>query len=314
MQATIHPMEPVGPYKYPFVQVFAQGWVDWLCEASGGRLEIELLGPDATFPGPEGLTAIGSRVVEACYSAPGWWIEQWPEWYVYGGLPGSWTTINQIFDGFFNYGLNEMLMQQAEERNLVAFPSLMTCHWNIQSSFPMPNPSSLEGKKIRAYGPWAAYAELFGAKPTTLAYGDLYMGMQLGTIDGLITSSQGLEAMKLKEVITDYVANVNAYNEVLLVNLDAFEALPEDLQGLILTESPYHLAVDGALYLQCEDYILARAVEEYGLTLWTWSDEDIAKITQDSVEKIWPELAQKSPGVAELIEIVKKQLKDHGRL
>ena len=45
-----------------------------------------------------------------------------------------------------------------------------------------------------------------------------------------------------------------------------------------------------------------------------WSDEDINWITGQCVEKIWPEFASKTPLCAELVEIMERQMKEHGRL
>lgn len=314
LQTSTNPLDPMGPYKYPFGMVWTFGWSDWLREVSNGRLDIEVIGPGVAFPSEEGLTAIGSGVAEVAYSGPGWWTEKWPVWYVGSGLPGSWSNAPQVYDVFYNYGLVDIMTAEAEERNLLVLPLPHTPHLNIMSTFPMPDSSSIKGKKIRIYGPWGPYIEMFGGKPTRMAYGDLYMGMKLGTIDGLMTTSMGLEAMKLKEVVTDFITNVNPSIDVFLINLDAFKALPEDIQETILRESPYHLLEGGCMIPLHEDYLLRGIVEETGLRLWTWSDEEMTKVRKDCIEKIWPEFREKGPEVSEAIDIVLKQLEDHGKL
>jgi hypothetical protein len=79
-------------------------------------------------------------------------------------------------------------------------------------------------------------------------------------------------------------------------------------------EQPQRFTVGGLMLLEQQGYAMGKAVEEYGLTLWTWSDADISKLREGCVEEIWPEFAAKSPLSAELVEIVKTQLKDHGKL
>jgi len=74
-------------------------------EASEGRLQIEILEPDAAFPGTEGLEAIGTGVIQCAMSQPGWYAEKIPEMYVAGGMPGSWMSVGEFHDAWYNYGI-----------------------------------------------------------------------------------------------------------------------------------------------------------------------------------------------------------------
>ena len=59
---------------------------------------------------------------------------------------------------------------------------------------------------------------------------------------------------------------------------------------------------------------MKNAEKEYGVKLYAWSPEDIARLTQQTVDEIYPRIAAKSKDCAEMIEIVKKQMRDYGRI
>ena len=318
MQVTIKATPSFGPYtsipEAYHAGVWSHSWVRWVEEATEGRLQIELLEPDAAFPGKEALEAVGTRVVEACMSQPGHYAEKIPEMYVAGGMPGSWMSVGEFYDAWYNYGIYDKVAPLHEKLNIKFFPSLGMEYMNIMSNFPMPDVDSVKGHKIRFWGGWGKYGELMGATAIDLPYGECYMAMKLGTIEGVWTGAQSLDVIKLKEVVTDFVTNPNGCINSLIINMDAWNELPEDIQAMIVRETPYHFTVGGLMLLEQQGYAIGKAVEEYGLTLWTWSDKDIAMLRQGCIEEIWPEFAAKTPLSAELVDIIKTQLKEHGKL
>ena len=74
--------------------------------------------------------------------------------------------------------------------NLVGLGFLSVMERNVFSSKPIKTGSDLQGMKIRVMqspGYVKAY-ESFGAQPTPMAYGDVYMALQQGVVDGADTS------------------------------------------------------------------------------------------------------------------------------
>jgi hypothetical protein len=60
--------------------------------------------------------------------------------------------------------------------------------------------------------------------------------------------------------------------------------------------------------------VIADAKEKYGMVPYAWSPEDVKKVTEKAVETLYPTVAAKSPRCARLVDIVKKQMKDYGRI
>jgi len=100
----------------------------------------------------------------------------------------------------------------------------------------------------------------------------------------------------------------------ILINMNAFKALPKDIQDLMDRNFRYvTYALSHKWHQQCT-WVIADAREKYGLVPYAWSAEDVRKVTQKAVETLFPKVAAKSPRCAKLVEIVKKQMRDYGRI
>jgi len=315
----MEPVEPrgdcFGPYEpHCLSNLHVWGFKDWIEAVSGGRIEVEILEPNAVFPIEEALTAVGGGAVDVARSPSGYWSGTMPEMDVAGGMPGTPSDPGQQFALFYDYGVNDMCTPLYEPYNVLWFPFPGAEHMNIMGTFEMPDIASLKGHKIRTWGPWGDYIDALGGSPLTLPYGDCYMAMKLGTIEGMWTGAQSLESIKMKEVVSDFIINTNPCSDCLLINKDSFAALPQDLQDLISYDLKYWQLYASTEFFQHQEWIVGHAVEEMGIKLWTWSDEEMVKVKQIAMDEIWSKYAAKSPISAEIVEIIVQQLKDHGRL
>ena len=91
------------------------------------------------------------------------------------------------------------------------------------------------------------------------------------------------------------------------------DKLPQDLRDLI-TEMSRYVCYEvawrhGTLASWCLDH-----ASDSGIEVVRWSKADIAKATKLSVEQVLPKMAAKTPECAQIVDLILKQLKDHGRL
>ena len=140
---------------------------------------------------------------------------------------------------------------------------------------------------------------------------DLYMALKLGTVDAGMVGLEALESDKLKEIVHGYVVSPTVQVNVghILINKDAFKKLPEDIQEIIQRDSRYFLAAMGDVFAQQTKYIAASAQKEYGLTYYTWPEEEAFEIRKGIIEEVWPEFAGKSARNAEMLELIKGHLR-----
>jgi TRAP-type C4-dicarboxylate transport system substrate-binding protein len=106
----------------------------------------------------------------------------------------------------------------------------------IFSTEPLNNADAVIGKKVRTWGGINDEAlAAMGMIPFVVKLGELYTAVQRGMIDTAITSYVSATETKFWEVL-EYVNYIPlGYNMgPICVNLDAFNALPEDLQEIVL--------------------------------------------------------------------------------
>ena len=118
---------------------------------------------------------------------------------------------------------------------------LLSIHaWPSQQIFstaPIGTVADWKGKKIRVYGADSAnIARLLGAAPVNIAFGEVYTALEKKTVDGAMTSATNAEPMKFFEVAKylDYWFLAGASMEWLVANQKSWDALPKDLQQVVL--------------------------------------------------------------------------------
>jgi TRAP-type C4-dicarboxylate transport system substrate-binding protein len=112
--------------------------------------------------------------------------------------------------------------------------------WPTQQLFsltPIKTVADWKGKKVRVYGADSANtARALGAAPVNLGFGEVYTALEKKTVDGAMTSATNAEPMKFFEVakFINYWYLAGAGSEWLVVNQKAFDALPKDLQQIVM--------------------------------------------------------------------------------
>jgi tripartite ATP-independent transporter DctP family solute receptor len=102
---------------------------------------------------------------------------------------------------------------------------------------PIEKPEDLKGLKIRVIeNPlYIATLRAFGANPVPMAWAEVYTALDQGTIDGVDTNYAGMVDSKLQEVTKSLAVSDHIYTAVVvLMNLKTFNALPADLQRVML--------------------------------------------------------------------------------
>src|SRR5699024_11192845 len=102
---------------------------------------------------------------------------------------------------------------------------------------PVILPSDLEGMKIRTTNSRIEQSdfEAFGARPTPVAWSDVFTALQQGTVEGEGNSYSLLWDTKHQEVLS-YATEVN-YNyssDIVVMNLDKFNSLTKKQQEIII--------------------------------------------------------------------------------
>ncbi|MFO7801446.1 MAG: TRAP transporter substrate-binding protein [Desulfovermiculus sp.] len=136
---------------------------------------------------------------------------------------------------------------------------------------PVRTLEDCEGLRIRSPGGHqTSYIEALGAEPVFMPLSDVYMAMETGTIDGLVTCPPLVQAFKLYEVAEQgTLATFGCVTEGVIMNQKSWEQTPDDLKPLIEEVAGNPFATTGGLnsdvYAGMMEDIEAEGVELYEL-------------------------------------------------
>jgi tripartite ATP-independent transporter DctP family solute receptor len=135
--------------------------------------------------------------------------------------------------------------------NLVGLGFLSVMERNVFSSKPIKAGTDMAGMKVRVMqspGYVKAY-ESFGAQPTPMAYGDVYMALQQGVVDGADTSPDQFVMDKFIEVSKYYnLTKVHYLPALLIMSKPKWDKLTPQQQQIIKSSADEALAESRAYY------------------------------------------------------------------
>ena len=114
---------------------------------------------------------------------------------------------------------------------------------------PVRTLEDIKGLRMRSPGGLQTYMiKALGAEPVFMPLGDVYLSMETGVIDGIVTCPQLFNAFKLYEVANHGVlATFGCVSEGVVMNLDSWNKTPEDLKKIILEVVANPFATTGGL-------------------------------------------------------------------
>ncbi len=304
-------------FKYTGCSGVTQGWIDWVAKETKGRLIIKRSEPGALVSQADSFRAVKSGMIEGLgvyFSAQH--AGMVPEANIESGLPFAWPTTRDSHYAFYHLGLYEEFSKIYAKHNLIWFPVVFGDIYHLGTTFPINRPEDLKGKKIRAIGIYGDYVRALGGTPVVIPGQEMYMALKLGTIDGVVYGLQGLSEWKLEEVLKYYVVepSLSAIPVAMFINMDKWKELPEDIRDSILRNSPYVFESINRDYEMFIEFVARHAEENYGLKRITWSAEDTKKARDLSINILWKKVAGLSENCARLVDIVKDQQKQLGRI
>jgi TRAP-type C4-dicarboxylate transport system substrate-binding protein len=199
---------------------------------TGGRVKVELYPAGQLFTFIQGIDAATMGGVEMGLTAVGHWagynpVFKFSDFFLLIEDIDHWMrardSVNKVLQKLFAKQNVRILYYSAYGGN------------SLCGKKPIQNPADMKGLKIRGPVPGAlASLSAWGASPTRIASSEVYDAMSKGAIDGIVTSWSFMNAQKLYEVSDQYVGPFWWTVWVNFINLDTWEAIPKDLQGVIL--------------------------------------------------------------------------------
>jgi TRAP-type C4-dicarboxylate transport system substrate-binding protein len=163
---------------------------------------------------------------------------------------------------------------------------------------------SIKNINLRAAGGVGTrIVKAWGANPVTLATGEIYPALQMGTVDALLFYAYGLKDYKFFEVAKTFTTPpIFTWADDLWINKQSMEKLPKEIQTAIIKVSrewgrwasvTYWPAYEGENEVWCK---------EKGVKFIAMDQENIEK-TRVMMEDVWDWYASESPGCKRMVQL-----------
>jgi TRAP-type C4-dicarboxylate transport system substrate-binding protein len=209
-------------------------WGAKVKEKSGGRMEIRVHPASSLYPGPELIPAVLDGRSEVGTVLASYLTDVLLEM---GPLELPFMTSNIAEHKKAAMQLRPFYTEMLAKKGLKLLVISTWPSQQIFSTVPIRTVADWQGKKIRVYGADSAnVTRLLGGSPVNIAFGEVYSALEKKTVDGAMTSATNAEPMKFFEVAKylDYWYLAGAAQEWVVANQKAWDALPKDLQQIVL--------------------------------------------------------------------------------
>lgn len=198
---------------------------------SNGRITYTLYAGAALGKGPEHYDIVAKGLSDMGYFTATWTPGRFPLTDVLS--LATWVDGKDIAVDIGNKMYEEALAHE--------FPGVKMIELNgcIQAFLwtrkPVKTLEDCKGLKIRSPGGHQThYIKSLGAEPVFMPLGDVYLGLETGTIDGLVTCPPLVLAFKLHEVAKyGVVATFGCVSEGVIMNQKSWDNTPDDLKVII---------------------------------------------------------------------------------
>lgn len=270
--------DPPGGMRTKFIK---EVWLDEIVKQTGGKVKIQDFWGGALMSSKEILKGIGDGVTQIGFFYPGHYPTELVSYTILKLFPRGPAKFENMA-WLYHKMIAEIPefsgeMKKANQMTLVYTAGLPGA---FTSKKPLTKLDDIRGQKWRAGDKWALrFLKNSGATPVSVPWGDVYMALQTGTIDGCFTNYDGLHMMKFDEVAQNLMISKELWYAMPFVhnvNLTFWNGLPKDVQDGIRKASQIAEQKFAKVYEDAFDAILARQ-KQAGFKVSFMSKADITK-------------------------------------
>jgi len=288
------------PQNFPFYEEVGPRFIELVKQESGKDITITVSGPD-TVASFEQLQPVQAGVFDMLYTHGAY----------HSGTSGIGLAIDAVendpvrrrTEGIFDFMDKHY---NAKGIKLLAMPSIGTKGFGFYLREPITGKPGLEGRKIRGTVTYHPLINQLGGAPVNLPPGDIYTGLQRGTVDGAAWALVGAENYKWYEVI-DYIAKptFGQLSLLIMMNLDRWNSLSPDMQSA-LTEAGRLIEVESIAVFDKMQVDEELALQEKGMKITEFKSAEAQRFEQMFSEGVWSVAAKASKADTEKMRALAK--------
>jgi len=284
-------------------------------EKTNGRLILEPYASGSLVPAKEIFNAVKRGMIQMGTISPAYIRDQVEVAGIAAGLPFAFKNVWEA--AYFHKWLGfEKMIQEATAKHGVFYSTDKVYPTELVLTKPVESLADFKGLKLRSSGVLQVFLTSLGAAASYLPGSEVYPSLASGVIDGAHWgAAQGAYSMKLYDVCKYHLLpglNI-AGTDAFVVNQKAIDKLPEDVQEIFYGCLDEEFWKRTNQYIYLEAIVLAKAVNEKGVTIVKLPPEEQKKITEIAME-MWEKEGQKGPEAAKALQMLKDYLKSLGHL
>ena len=239
-------------------------------ERSKGRMKIEIYPVNQLFSDKDLPKALPSGAVDMAQVNMAMWAGLVPSLAIQE-IPFFYKDRDHFFRAMISPDVRALLDKDFESKGVKILFWMDYGYMAVIGKKPIRNLEEFKGKRIRVFGEISSeFLKALGAAPVFLSVGEVYLALQRGTIDGVLTSTCSVDERKFFEVAKHFtLIKVGEFQNqpAVLANLKKYRELPPDLQKLLTDASKeaQDWGLDASLRDtdQCLDNLKKKGMEIY---------------------------------------------------
>ena len=245
-------------------------WVPMLEELkkrSNDRLGYTLFAGGALGKGPEHYDIVAKGLSDLGYFTATWTPGRFPLTDVLS--LAAWVDGKDIATEIGNAMYKRVLHREFPGVKMVEMNGCIQAF--LWTKEPVRTLEDIKGKKIRSPGGHQTqYIKALGAEPLFMPLGDVYLAMETGTVDGIVTCPPLVISFKLHEVAKfGLVTTFGCVSEGVIMNGESWKRIPTDLKPVFdeVCTNPFHTTggLTREVYQAMMKEITDKKVELYNL-------------------------------------------------
>ncbi|MFE8070506.1 TRAP transporter substrate-binding protein [Marinobacteraceae bacterium S3BR75-40.1] len=291
-------MVTTWPKNFPGLGTAPERFAENVAEMSDGRLKIKVYGAGEMVPALEVFDAVSQGTAEMGHGAGYYWKGKVPAAQFFSTVPFGLTA--QEYNGWMFHGGGLKLYREAYKPfGVIPWPGgntgVQMGGWFAKEINSLED---LQGLKMRIPGIGGDVLEMAGGTPENLPGGEIFTALETGRIDATEWvgpyNDRAFGFYKIDKAKYYYYPGWHEPGTALelIVNEEAYKALPKDLQAIVDVAAREMNADLLAEYTARNNEALRALVEDEGVQLRRFPDDVINKL-RDMSKKAVANLAEK---------------------
>ena len=285
----VQTMFAAGTWDHKFFAESPEGFCSLVEKASGGRIVVKAFPSGAIVPVPEHVAAVGKGIIQGSITSPAYWAGKIPVAAFAACLPYSLEGLSDVDTYLWELGVLDIVREAYSKFNVYPVIICNNTDSPLMSKKPVYKIDDFKGLKVRVIGMQADVLTKLGASVTYLPSPEIYMALERGVIEA--TNFGGVKSeteLGLHEV-TKYILLPPVSESItseLMVNLDEWKALPDDLKAIVQMAAYQWGTKNGRNLWLMNQQKINELVAKGKMKVITMPPEEVAKLRKAGYEVI----------------------------